>query len=259
MSYSSPIEAILTDLEEGVLTISLNRPNSLNALVPEMITTIGNTINYASSDDEVSVIILEGIGRAFCAGVDLKLLQAADPHAGKIGNAFDEPASMAWSAIRNCDCPVIAKVHGACFTGALELALHCDLIYTTEDTKFGDTHAKFGLRPTWGMSQTLSRAIGVRRAKELSFTARTISGEEAARLGLVNAAVQNQTLLDELVTIRTRQIVSNSQSTVAAMKDLYGISQLGLSLDNSLQVELNRDYPSIRDTNARLSSFKSKG
>ena len=257
MTYSSPVETILTDLEEGVLTISLNRPDSLNALRPEMISAIGNIVGLASSDHEVSVIILDGIGRAFCAGVDLKVLQGVDPHAGKIGNAFDQPASSAWSAIRNCDCPVIAKVHGACFTGALELALHCDLIYTTEDTKFGDTHAKFGLRPTWGMSQTLSRAIGVRHAKELSFTARTITGKEAVKLGLVNAATPNKTSLDELVAIRTGQIVSNSQSTVTAIKDLYGISQLGLSLDNSLEVELNREYPSIKDTNERLSSFKS--
>ncbi len=257
MTYASPIETILTDLEEGVLTISLNRPASLNALLPEMILTIGNLVVNASSDDQVSVVILEGVGRAFCAGVDLKVLQGRDPHAGKIGDAFDEPASLAWSAIRNCDCPVIAKVHGACFTGALELALHCDLIYTTRDTKFGDTHAKFGLRPTWGMSQTLSRAIGVRLAKELSFTARTILGEEAERIGLVNMAAQDQTSLDEIVSIRARQIVSNSQPTVTAIKDLYGISLLGLSLDNSLEAELNRDYPAIKDTNERLSSFKS--
>jgi len=76
-------------------------------------------------------------------------------------------------------------------------------------------------------------------------------------LGLVNAAVQNKASLDELVAVRTGQIVSNSQSTVTAIKDLYGISQLGLSLDNSLEVELNREYPSIKDTNERLSSFKS--
>ena len=69
------------------------------------------------------------------------------------------------------------------------MALHCDFVFTTIDTKFGDTHAKFGLRPTWGMSQTLSQAIGVRMAKELSFSARIVSGEEAVKIGIANAAV----------------------------------------------------------------------
>ena len=104
------------------------------------------------------------VRRAFSAGVDLKVLQGIDPQAGKIGDVFDKPAAETWQALRNSRCPVIAKVHGACFTGALEMALHCDFIFTTSDSKFGDTHAKFGLRPTWGMSQTLS-AIGVRRQR----------------------------------------------------------------------------------------------
>ena len=117
-----------------------------------MLEGIGILVDKANQDDSISVIVLQGAGRAFSAGVDLKVLQGIDPQAGKIGDVFDKPAAETWQALRNSRCPVIAKVHGACFTGALEMALHCDFIFTTSDSKFGDTHAKFGLRPTWGLN-----------------------------------------------------------------------------------------------------------
>ena len=166
--YFSPTDYLLTNINDQILTITLNRPDALNALRPEMLDGIRNLIEETENDQNISVIVIEGAGRAFSAGVDLKVLQGIDPIAGKIGDVFDKPAELAWSTIRKSRCPVIAKVHGACFTGALEMALHCDFIFTTVDTKFGDTHAKFGLRPTWGMSQTLSQAVGVRLAKEMS-------------------------------------------------------------------------------------------
>jgi enoyl-CoA hydratase len=182
--YKSPTEYLLCDVNNRVLTITLNRPEAMNALRPEMFDGIKALVTQAEGDSNIAVIVLEGAGRAFSAGVDLKVLQGFDPKAGKIGDIFDKPAAEAWGIIRKSRCPVIAKVHGACFTGALEMALHCDFIFTTVDTKFGDTHAKFGLRPTWGMSQTLSQAIGVRKAKELSFSARIVLGEEAVKLGI---------------------------------------------------------------------------
>ena len=147
-------------------------------------------------------------------------------------------------------------MHGACFTGALEMALHCDFIYTTKDTKFGDTHAKFGLRPTWGMSQTLAQAVGIRKAKEMSFSARTVLGDEAARLGLVNEAVDDKTALDDLVKKRASQIASNSQGSISALKDLYNVAQSGLSMDQALKEEIKREYPEIKDTTERLAGFK---
>ena len=197
--YFSPTDYLLTNINDQILTITLNRPDALNALRPEMLDGIRNLIEETENDQNISVIVIEGAGRAFSAGVDLKVLQGIDPIAGKIGDVFDKPAELAWSTIRKSRCPVIAKVHGACFTGALEMALHCDFIFTTVDTKFGDTHAKFGLRPTWGMSQTLSQAIGVRLAKEISYSARIILGDEAVKIGLANRAEENKGDLDALI------------------------------------------------------------
>lgn len=241
--------------DDRVLTLRLNRLDALNAFRPEMLEAVRDLVKEADANDEVAVIVLEGSGRAFSAGVDLKALQGIDPAAGKIGDVFDAPAREAYLAIRDARVPVIAKVHGACFTGALEIALHCDFIYTTVDTKFGDTHAKFGLRPTWGMSQTLSQAIGIRMAKELSFTARTVLGEEAVRLGLANEAVADKAALDERVAERAAQIAGNSAAAVAAMKDLYALAQQGLDIGHALEEELAHEYPDIQDTSERLAGF----
>ena len=254
--YKSSTDYLLVNLENNILTITLNRPEALNAYRPEMLVEIREIIIQTEDDPNVAVIVIEGAGKAFSAGVDLKVLQGFDPDSGKIGDLFDKPAALAWDTFRKSRCPIIAKVHGACFTGALEMALHCDFIFTTVDTKFGDTHAKFGLRPTWGMSQTLSQAIGVRKAKDMSFSARTVLGDEAVRLGIANEAVEDKDALDALVDKRAGQIASNSQASVSAFKDLYNVAQSGLSMDDALKEEFSREYPDIKDTNDRLAGFK---
>ena len=166
MLYQSSTQFIDVGLESNCLTIAFNRPEALNALRPEMLSEAAQLIEKTKSDQNVMVVVLRGAGKVFSAGVDLKVLQDIQPDGGIIGNVFDEPAAKLATAIRDSDVPVIARAVGACFTGALEIALHCDFVYTTNATKFGDTHTKFGLRPTWGMSQTLSRAVGQRRATQ---------------------------------------------------------------------------------------------
>lgn len=146
--YESTTPFIALACTNRCLTITLNRPDAMNALRPEMLETLADVLERAAADSLLSVIILHGAGRAFSAGVDLKVLQGIDPIAGKIGDLFDKPAQRMVKAIHSLPIPLIAQVHGACFTGALEIALHCDFIYATNDTKFGDTHGKFGLRPT---------------------------------------------------------------------------------------------------------------
>ena len=246
-------DKLQSEIQGGVLTIRFNRPDVLNAIHPEMLS--GLIEHLESLSDTTRVVVLEGAGRAFSAGVDLKVLQGVRPHAGKIGDIFDEPAAAAAAAIRAAAVPVIAKIHGFCFTGALEIALHCDLIYTTLNTKFGDTHAKFGLRPTWGMTQTLSQAVGIRRAKELSFTAKTFTGAQAVEWGLAQAAAEDDAALADLVRDVSQAIAANSPGAVEAFKDLYRIAQGGLSIEEALGEETWREYPDITDTQERLEAF----
>lgn len=246
---------IKTKSENGVRTISFSRPESLNAFSPDLLRSLTAEIAATARDRAIGAVILCGEGRAFSAGVDLKLLQGATPAAGRISSDFDAEAYKAAAAIRHCPLPVIAKVHGFCFTGALELALHCDFIFTTEDTKFGDTHAKWGLRPTWGMSQNLARAVGVRRARELSFTAGTFTGADAARWGLANEALKDAAALDAHVARRAYEIAVASRGAVGAYKKLYALHEELRPLEEALATEVELEFPEIDDTAARLGEF----
>ncbi len=255
MERSAGMPLITTRIEGGVCALAFNRPEALNAFTPELLTELVTEIAAAERNPAVSVIILRGEGRAFSAGVDLKVLKGAAIEAGRVGGSFDGVAATAAGKIRRAGVPVIAEVHGFCFTGALELALHCDFIYATADAKFGDTHAKWGLRPTWGMSQNLARAVGVRRARELSYTARTFSGADAARWGLVNETATDQPALRKLVDERAAVIAAASRGAVAAYKKLYAVHEEDMGLAAALAEELRLDFPEINDTMSRLGAF----
>ena len=254
MSYQSSTPFINVEHDANCLTIEFNRPDALNALRPEMLAEAARLVEQAHSDNSVMVIVLRGAGRAFSAGVDLKVLQGIEPQGGIIGNVFDEPAAQLAAAIRDTGVPVIARAVGACFTGALEVALHCDFIYTTDTTKFGDTHTKFGLRPTWGMSQTLSRAVGQRRAREVSSTAKVCTGVQAVDWGIANESFESPEALDNALAATCAQIAANSAEAVAAMKDLYRLAENEDGIRVSLKTETASQY-SITDTEKRLSKF----
>lgn len=239
----------------GVASISFNRPDSLNAFTAALLTELGRALDAASRDQNVGVIVLSGEGRAFSAGLDLKVLQGMNFVAGRVGDVFDGEAASVTARIRHCLKPVIAKVHGFCFTGALELALHCDFIFTTADTKFGDTHAKWGLRPTWGMSQNLARAVGVRRARELSYSAKSFSGADAARWGLANEALADKAALDDHVNKCAAAIAGGSRGAVSAYKKLYALHEESPPLEEALATEVELEFPEINDTNERLKGF----
>jgi enoyl-CoA hydratase len=144
------------------------------------------------ADGAVRVAILTGAGRAFCAGLDLKEL-GADPSAlsfSEIGEQ-DDPIHAISAFTR----PVIAAINGPAYTGGFELALACDVLLASSEARFGDTHARVGVLPGWGLSQKLSRTIGLSRAKEAAFTGRPISAEKAEAWGLVNCVVPPDQLL----------------------------------------------------------------
>ncbi|MCH2189874.1 MAG: enoyl-CoA hydratase/isomerase family protein [Gammaproteobacteria bacterium] len=240
-----------------VRTISLNRPDALNAFTPAMLHELQTALNEAESDSNVNVVIIKGEGRAFSAGVDLKVLQGVEPQSGKIGNIFDDVANGITKSLRQFNFPVIAQVHGACFTGALEIALSCDFILTCDGTKFGDTHAQWGLRPTWGMAQNLARAVGVRRARQLSYSAAVFSGVDAVTWGLANESLATPEGLEERTKELAQQIAKASPGAVNAYKKLYQLSEENLPLEEALQSENALEFSEITDTVARLKGFGS--
>lgn len=245
-------EQIKYDVADGVATITLNRPKALNALTVVMMTEWHEAVKMAIADDDVRCMVFTGEGRSFCAGLDLKEMQDRNVDAGYVGNVVDEPALHLIETIEQCSKPAIGKINGFCFTGALELALTFDFIVVAEEAKMGDTHAKWGLRPTWGMSARLADAVGARKARELSYTARTFTGKQAAEWGLANYAVPLEQL-DDTVKEITDGIVSCSPGAVAAFKDLYA-HWLSGSVTDALKYETDTEYE-ITDTAERLGEF----
>ncbi|MHB8085270.1 MAG: enoyl-CoA hydratase/isomerase family protein, partial [Dehalococcoidia bacterium] len=150
-----PYETLIYSKDSGIGRITINRPDAMNAITPGMLKELKAAVLEAGKDNEVKVIVLTGAGKAFCAGVDLKALGDRKLARGKVGNILDIPARELIDAIRAVPKVVIAVVNGFCFTGAVEIMLGCDLAIAAEEAKIGDTHAKWGLRPTWGMSARL--------------------------------------------------------------------------------------------------------
>ena len=237
--------------DDAVATISFNRPDALNAITPTMLAELNQAAEEVSTDDSVRVVILTGAGRAFSAGVDLKALGQRELVDGKVGDILDVPARALTALLSSMPKPVVAAVNGFCFTGALELALACDLIVVANEAKIGDTHAKFGLRPTWGMTQRLADMVGIARARELSYTARTIDGLEAVAIGLaVRSAPRDE--FDEAVAALVAEILPNSSESFVAYKHLYREQK---SLDAGLADEYGTDF-SFTDTDERLADFR---
>lgn len=247
------MENILRQYGNGRAILKLNRPQALNALTPQMLDALSAAIDDAAKEDSVGVIIITGEGRAFSAGVDLKGLGERKLTNGAVGPLLDVPGRRVIRKIETLNKVVIARVNGFCFTGALELALACDLIVVAAEAKLGDTHARYGIRPSWGMSQRLPRRVGALKARELSYTGRTFSGEEALEMGLANFAPPLEHI-DQVIDGLCDQILANSRDTVAAYKDLYRATE-GMRLDDGLDYESRRDYV-IRDTEGRIESFR---
>jgi len=237
----------------SVATITLNRPEALNAITVGMLVELRNALDIVAADPSISVVVITGAGRAFSAGVDLKSLDGAPLEGGAVGDYLDLPAHEVSKRILGLEAVVIAKVNGFCFTGALELVLMCDVVVTADEAVFGDTHTKWGLRPSWGMSQRLPRAVGPARARFLSYTATTFSGRDAATWGLAAISVPRADL-DTVVADMATGIAANSRGALLAYKDLYRLAE-SVPLPEGLAYEGSRSYP-IDDTESRIAQFR---
>jgi enoyl-CoA hydratase len=251
--HMSPKYILVTEAD-AVVTITFNRPDALNALTPDLLAETAEALREISGRSDVSVVVLTGAGRAFSAGVDLKALNdlGLDLAEGNVGDNLNNTAREVQSLLETMPQATIAKVNGFCFTGGVELMLACDIIIAAEEAKFGDTHAKLGLRPTWGMTQRLPKRVGMMRARELSFTARTFSGVEAARMGLALEAVPLADL-DTFVDQLCIGICQNSAGSIAAYKDLYQAAD-NKGIAEGLAYEKETTYV-VADVRERMGAF----
>lgn len=184
---------LLIERKEGIATLTMNRPEAMNALSTELRGALADAFEALAEDDEIGVVILTGAGeRAFTAGLDLKEL-SGETGGARWGEGKPPPDPV--SAMTAYPRPIICAINGVAITGGFEIALACDVLVASSNARFADTHARVGIMPGWGLSQRLSRRIGISRAKELSLTGNFLGAEEAADWGLVNRVVAPEELL----------------------------------------------------------------
>jgi enoyl-CoA hydratase len=205
--------SVICTLENALCRLTLNRPEKLNALSLSSFEEIATHLDQLEGK-EVGCLLLTGAGRSFCAGHDLEGLASGSEsgRAERIANGVVE-------RLATLPFPVVASIRGHCYTGGLELALAADLIVAAENSRFADTHSKFDLVPIWGLTQRLPRRVGMAKAREMMFTARTYSGIDAARMGLANVAVPEGEL-DSQVEALCADILSTSRRSNRAIKKL---------------------------------------
>ena len=212
----------------GVALITISRPAARNALTAQMRRDFGLLVPHLDAAPEVRAIVLTGADPSFTSGVDLKERLAGDripppvrPNPGEV--------------LRACATPVIAAVNGACVTGGLEIALSCTFIVASEHATFRDTHARLGMLPGWGLSALLPRAVGVRRAREMTLTGRPVGAREALAIGLANSIWPHEELLPQSLAL-AQSVAEAEPAAVRASLALYAEGD-GLPLAAALAAE----------------------
>lgn len=205
------------DRIETTAVVTLDRPEAMNALSRALRAQLHDAVLELSADDAVRALILTGAGRAFTAGLDLKEL-GSDPAGLGAANATSA-AENPVQAILECPKPVIGAINGVAITGGFELALACDVLIASTSARFADTHARVGILPGWGLSQRLSRIIGIYRAKELSLTGNFLDARTALAWGLVNRVVDPEALMPAALALAA-DMASVPPDTLAAYKRL---------------------------------------
>lgn len=238
---------VLVSRDDAVATVTLNRPEAMNALSRALRIELAAAMRGLAADDGVRAVVLTGAGtRAFTAGLDLKELGADTSNLGAANatGADENPVK----AIELCPQPVIGAINGVAITGGFEVALACDILIASTNARFADTHARVGVMPGWGLSQKLSRLIGISRAKELSLTGNFLDAKTACDWGLVNRVVAPGDLLPAAQSL-ARDIASADPAMVRAYKKLIDDGH-ALSLGEGLALEHARSSAANRAVRA---------
>lgn len=221
-------EQILYSVEDPIATITLNRPDRLNAWTDRMGQEVRRAVAEAESDERVVAIVITGAGRGFCAGADLRALKqlSEGDRSGGANETEVEPGDPEmgpdfhgrytyFTSVRK---PVIAAINGPCAGMAIPIVLHCDLRFASDRASFTTAFSKRGLVAEWGLSWSLPRLVGVGHALDLLFSARKIDAAEAERLGLVNRVVPHDDLLKFVSEYVTELAQSCSPASMQIMK-----------------------------------------
>ncbi|MEL7042861.1 MAG: enoyl-CoA hydratase-related protein [Pseudomonadota bacterium] len=212
----SDFETITIEAENRIAVVTLNRPDSLNALNAQVMAEVVTAFEAIDRDPEIAVSLLTGAGRAFAAGADIKEMQPQSFSDMYLADYF-----AGWDRFAACRKPVIAAVNGFALGGGCELAMMCDLVIASDQAKFGQPEIKLGVTPGMGGSVRMTRAIGKAKAMDLILTGRMIDADEADRIGLVSRVVAHGDLM-ETAQAAAETIATFSIPSVIAAKEMVG-------------------------------------
>ncbi len=226
-------ETLLKDTREGLCTVKINRPKALNAINRQVLNELIQIVHEINADDDTKAVIITGEGeKAFIAGADIASMKEMSALDAK---NFCDLGHHAMAMIENCKKPVIAAVQGFCLGGGLELALSCDFIYASKNAKLGLPEVSLGLFPGFGGSQRLPRLIGRNQAKELIYTGKMVSAEEARALGIVNKVCEPSSLMSDAEEV-AREIMKKGPVAVELAKRVIN-NGTDLDLQSGLALE----------------------
>ncbi len=227
-------ENLLTSISDRIMTITINRPTSLNALNAQTIAELGEAIELAKNKEDVAGIIITGAGeKAFVAGADITEIANLTELNGR---HFSESGQEAFENIANCEKPVIAAINGFALGGGCELAMSCHIRVAVSSAKFGQPEVNLGLIPGYGGTQRLTHLVGLGKALELMMTGDLINAEEAHKIGLVNHVVSDKTALTEKAESIMNKIISKAPLAIGMVITCVNAA---ISDENGYQIEAN--------------------
>jgi enoyl-CoA hydratase/carnithine racemase len=253
------MSSLLVEKRERALWLTLNRPEALNAIDPEIVEGVSAALAANSADRTLAAVVITANGRAFCAGADLKAARdRAMSDGDQASRIFVASVSALMSELEGFPAPIIAGVNGLALAGGLELVLSCDLVIAGHQAKFGDAHATYGLLPGAGGSVRLPRRIGSIRAKQMMFTAEFVSADQALDWGLINEVCSGDQLATRLEAL-VRKIAEKSPLGIRRMKRLVddGLdSDFASALQHEQRISAEHSYS--HDRKEGLAAFAEK-
>jgi enoyl-CoA hydratase len=223
---------LIIQREGNIRIVKINNPQSMNALNSEVLAELDQAFSEIEKDPETSAVILTGEGRAFVAGADISQMSTMNAAQGK---DFGVQGSKVFRKIELLGKPVIAAINGFALGGGCELALSCDIRIASSKAKIGQPEVGLGITPGFSGTQRLPRIVGEGRAKELIYTAKAITADEAFRIGLVNRVVEPEQLMDEALAL-AKTIAKNAPIAVRLSKEAIGRG-MQTDIDTAIAIE----------------------
>jgi len=251
--------SVLTDVELGVGTLTVNRPEKMNAFTTGMLVEAVTKLRALTARGDVRAILITGAGHAFCAGADLEELKALlEERDDVLERRLAEGSRELGNAIRGAPQPVIAAINGVAAGWGASLALACDLRIAADNAKIGQVFTKLGLHPDWGGTYYLARLVGPAKALELFVSGELVDAHEAWRIGMVNKVVESHHLAD-VARSWARHVAAAAPLAVHSLKHLVYLSEHS-SLDQMIALELEAQLVCLRSEDARegLDAFFAK-